>query len=366
MPEPEAGKSARLGWDFENMWKENPAEIAAASRGFPIHLFALNSGIIGTLLHYRKETRLVLSPRIRWKIERWFKKLGASSSAENEQPRPKLCPACRTLVGATATRCHNCGASMTFSMAAANQTLARYLPESSPVTYAIITASCLIFLATFIATLRETGFQTEGGGLSGLLSLGAIPGDILFKSGASLPLPYNLAQPWRFVTAVFLHGSIVHILFNMWFLLDVGPQIEELYGSARYFFIYVVTGICGYIVSSAVGHFSVGGSGGLMGLVGVMLALTMGRQSAGMQMLRSRLIYFIIYIAVIGFLMHGVDNWAHGGGLASGFVLGKLLGDQAPHTPEQRKLASGLGWGAGLLVIVSFVMVLLKISRGGQ
>ena len=254
---------------------------------------------------------------------------------------------------------------MRFSMAAANQSLARYLPESSPVTYAILTVSCLIFLATFIATLRETGFQTEGGGLGALLGLGGISGDILFRSGASLPLPVDLAQPWRFVTAIFLHGSIVHILFNMWFLMDVGPQIEELYGSARYLFIYVVTGIFGYVVSSSVGHFSVGGSGALMGLVGVMLALTMGRRSAGMQMLRTRLIYFIIYIAVIGYLMRGVDNWAHGGGLVSGFVLGKIMSDQAPYTPGQRKLASALGWGAALVVILSFAMVLLNIGRGG-
>jgi rhomboid protease GluP len=328
-------------------------------------VFALNSGIIGTLLHYRKESHLVLSPRTRWKIERFWKSLRGSSGGENEQPRPKLCPSCRTLVGATATRCHNCGASMRFSMAAANQSLARYLPQSSPVTYLILTFSCLIFLATFIATLRETGFQTDGGGWSGLLSLGAISSDILFRSGASLPLPYDVAQPWRFVTAVFLHGSIVHILFNMWFLMDVGPQIEELYGSARYFFIYVVTGTFGYVVSSAVGHFSVGGSGGLMGLVGVMLALTMGRQSAGMRMMRTRLIYFIVYIAVIGFMMRGVDNWAHGGGLVCGFVLGKIMSDQPAYTPERRKLANALGWGAAVAVILSFAMVLLNISRAG-
>jgi rhomboid protease GluP len=341
-----------------------PPENRRPSRGFPIHVYALNSGIIGTLLHYRKETHLVLSPRTRRKIERFFKSLRESATSEDEQPRPKLCPACRTLVGAGATRCHNCGASMRFSMAAANQSLARYLPQTSPVTYTILTVSCLIFLATFIATLREVGFQGDSGGFSGIFNLGAISEKVLIISGSSLPLPYDLAEPWRFVTAVFLHGSILHILFNMWFLMDVGPQIEELYGSARYFFIYVVTGICGYVVSSAAGHLSIGGSGALMGLVGVLLALTMGRQSAGMQMLRTRLIYFIIYIAVLGFLMRTVDNWAHGGGLVTGFIIGKLMSDRQPSTPEQRRLASVLGWGAALVVIASFAMVLLKLTGG--
>jgi rhomboid protease GluP len=325
---------------------------------------ALNFGIRGTLSHYRKETHLVLSPRTRRKIGQFFQSLRESATSEDEQPRPKLCPACRTLVGATATRCHNCGASMRFSMAAANQTLARYLPQSSPVTYTILTASCLIFLAEFLATLHEVGFQGDGGGFSGLLNLGGISERVMAMGGASLPLPYDIAEPWRLVTAVFLHGSILHILFNMWFLMGVGPQIEELYGSARYLFIYVVTGIAGYVASSAVGHFSVGGSGALMGLVGVLLALTMGRQSAAAQMMRTRLIYFLIFTAILGFQMGTVDNWAHGGGLVTGFILGKLMSDRAPATPEDRKMANAMGWGAALVVILSFAMVLLHITRG--
>ncbi len=82
--------------------------------------------------------------------------------------------------------------------------------------------------------------------LLALMGLGAINGNVLQRFGASLPLPYDLAQPWRLVMAVFLHGSLMHIVFNMWVLMDIGPEIEELYGSARFFFIYVVTGIGGY------------------------------------------------------------------------------------------------------------------------
>ncbi len=306
---------------------------------------------------------MALSPQMRWKYDQFRKKIGGIFGNESEQPRPQLCPACRTLVGAGAKRCHQCGANMTFSMAAASRSLGRLMPTTSPVTYAILTISCLMFLVSLLLTMRESGFQMPGGGLSGLFSFGGISGGVLQRLGASLPLPYDLAQPWRFVMAVFLHGGILHIAFNMWFLMDVGPQIEELYGSARYLFVYVVTGIGGYVASSMVGHFSIGGSGALMGLIGVLLAMTTGRRSAGMQMLRSRLIYFIIYIAVIGYIMHAVDNWAHGGGLVTGFILGKILTDRPPATPEERKLAYALGWAAALIVVASFAFMIFGNLR---
>ena len=280
------------------------------------------------------------------------------------QPRPKLCPSCGTLVGATATRCHQCGASVTFSLAAASRSLGRLMPTTSPATYGILTFSCLLFVVSLLATIRESGFEAPGGGaISALMNLGGISGAVLQRLGASLPLPYNLAQPWRFVTAVFLHGSILHIVFNMWVLMDIGPQIEELYGSARYLFIYVLAGIGGYVVSSAIGNVSVGGSGALLGLIGVLLAITMGRRSAGMQMLRTQLIRWLIYLLIWGLVVRGIDNYAHAGGLATGFILGKILADRPPATPEERKRAHMLGWGAALVVLASFVMMILANAR---
>ena len=273
------------------------------------------------------------------------------------QPRPKICPSCGNLVGAVATRCPNCGANVNFSLAAASRSLGRLLPTTAPATYGILTVSCVIFAVSFLATFKNTGgVGMGGGGLSGLLNFGAIDGGVLMRLGASLPWYVNMQQPWRFVTAVFLHASILHILFNMWVLMDIGPQIEELYGSARFLFIYVISGIGGYIVSSFFGHFSVGGSGGLLGLIGVLLAITTGRRSMGMQMLRNQIVRWLIYIVVWGFLFPGVDNFAHLGGFATGFVLGKILMDRAPASPEERKRAYAMGWGAALVVVASFVM----------
>ena len=283
-----------------------------------------------------------------------------------KQGRPQICPACRSLVGVGATHCHQCGASLRFSLAAASRSLGGLMPAQSPATYGILGLSCLFFVISLLATVRLTGFTSpSGGGLSGLFNLGAISGGVLERFGASLPLPYNLVQPWRFVMAIFLHGSILHIFFNMWVLMDIGPQIEELYGSARYFFIYIVTGMGGYLVSSVTGHMSVGGSGALLGLIGVLLAVTTGRKTAGMRMIRNQMIRWLIYIAVWGLVFPGIDNYAHGGGLVAGFIVGKIMADRVPASPREQKRAYALGWGAALIVAASIGLMILANVRAG-
>lgn len=281
---------------------------------------------------------------------------------KSANPRPKLCPSCGTLVGATATRCHQCGANVNFSFAAANKALSRLLPATCPATYAILAISCILYGISLLWSIRVGGGGVEGGGLFGF-DIGVISGQVLLRMGESLPLVYNLQEPWRFVTAVFLHASILHIGFNMWFLMDVGPLLEELYGSARLIFIYVFTGICGYVLASLFASPAIGGSGALLGLIGVLLAMSMGRETAGMQMLRRQLIYLLVYILVISFLP-GISLLAHLGGFVSGFALGKILTPQKPITPSERKVASVLGWGSALAVVASFAMIVIRIIEG--
>jgi rhomboid protease GluP len=199
--------------------------------------------------------------------------------------------------------------------------------------------------------------------LGGLFNLGAINGGVLDRLGASLPLfnPFggasNLTQPWRFVTAVFLHGSLLHIGFNMWVLMDVGPLVEEVYGSARYLFIYVITAVAGYVLSSFLGNVSVGGSGALLGLVGVLLALTSGQKNASLQMLRGNIIRWLIYIAIMGFLFRGIDNYAHFGGCVAGYLLGRTMSAREPADAHERKIADAMGWGTALVLAASFAMM---------
>ena len=297
---------------------------------------------------------------LRWhyKLDRWRAAFAGQFQTERAGPRPRMCPACNLLVGATATKCPQCGASMTFSFAAASRSLGGLRPQTSPLTYGIMGLCCLLYVVSLLATINRSGFSAPGGGLGILFALGGIDGEILVRMGASLPLTFVVSEPWRLVMAVFLHGSLLHLGFNMWVLMDLGPTIEELFGSARTLFIFIVTGVSGYILSSATGHFSVGASGSILGLVGVLLALTTGRHSSSMRMLRRQLIQWLIYIAVLGILIRGVDNFAHFGGFAAGFVLGKLMVDRPPADMDEQRRARTLGWTAGFAVVASFGFML--------
>jgi len=297
---------------------------------------------------------LELSPRVRYKLDCYKQQLeGIFGGGEKENPRPRLCPACGTLVGATATKCANCGANVNFGFAAATKGLSRLLPAESPVTYCILGITCIFYAITFAITVRYSGFQTPGGGFGGMMGLGGINAGVLQIFGASLPWPGDLQFfPWRVIMPTLLHGGLLHIGFNMWVLMDVGPQIEELYGSARYVFIYFLTGIGAYLVSGFFGrHLSIGASGALLGLIGVMLAITTKREGEHIRMLRNQLLKWVAYIAVMGLLMSGIDNWAHGGGLVTGFLVGKVMADRLPMTPGENRIANVLGWGTGLVVL---------------
>lgn len=244
------------------------------------------------------------------------------------------------------------------------------MPVTAPVTYFILSVCCLLYGISLLLTMRA-GFPTapQGGGmLSMLFGIGSIDPQHLIRLGASLPVPYDLAQPWRLITGCFLHANLLHIVFNMWVLVDLAPAIEELYGSPRFFFLYTICGIGGYVLSSispyvglfrvlhlAGSGFAIGASGAIVGLIGAVLAITYRRGGAGMQQLRSQVYRWIIYLAIWGLAVHGIDNMAHIGGGITGFILAKFMMDRAPATTSERKRAYALGWATAVVVLASFV-----------
>ena len=242
------------------------------------------------------------------------------------------------------------------------------MPQVSPVTYLVLALDVLIYGVSLLMTIqRSGGFAAPSGGLSGLLrTLGGISGIILLRMGESVPFAYMLSQPWRLVMAVFLHGSLIHVGFNMMALMNIGPLVEELYGSARYLFIFVVTGAAGFLASSLFGNVSVGASGAILGLVGTLIAVTGSRHNAGARMLRGQLISWLVSIAVLGFLMPGIDNFAHGGGFVAGYLLGRLIPDRHPADLAERRSANVLGWAAALAVAASFVFMVFNYFATAQ
>jgi len=296
---------------------------------------------------------LALPYQWQYRLDRWKAALQGFFGGGNQQPRPKLCPNCGSLVGISATRCHNCGTNLKFSMAAVNRSLSGVFSGPAPVTTAMLVANLLMFGVEWMAAAA----QGQGGGLS---ILGGMGGEAAYRLGISSPYFIYIHHQWyRLITAMFLHGGLIHIGFNMMALLQLGPALEELYGSSRYFFLYIFTGAFGFLISSILGTTSLGASGGLLGLVGAMLAITTKRGGAYMRELRSRLISSVVFLFVLGFMGMGIDNKAHLAGLASGFALGKIFVDRQPMNVREKQIANALGWLAAIAVIASFVFMIL-------
>ena len=293
-----------------------------------------------------------------YRLDRWKANLqGFFGGGGNQQPRPKLCPNCGSLVGINATRCHNCGTNLRFSMAAVNRGLSGVFSGvfsgPAPVTTALLVANLLMFGVEWMASAAQ--------GQGGLSILGGMGGESAYRLGVSSPYGIYYRHEWyRLITAMFLHGGLIHIGFNMMSLMQLGPALEELYGSSRYFFLYIFTGAFGFLVSSYTLHNSLGASGGLLGLVGAMLAITSKRGGSYMRELRSRLFSSVLILFVLGAIRGiAIDNWAHGAGLAAGFAIGKIFADRQPMNARERQIANALGWIAGIALIASFAFMIL-------
>lgn len=290
------------------------------------------------------------------RLQRW--KSMFSGMFGGGERRPQLCPACGALVGIHATRCHECGTSLRFSLAAMSKGLSEVFGGHAPMTTGIVVVNVILFAVELMGTIQAG----SGGGLSILWGMN---GETLVRLGACFGPSLFLGHEWyRLVTAMFLHGGLIHIGFNMMVLMDLGPMVEDVYGSSRFLFLYVATGIASFAASAfakGLGSFSVGASGAILGLVGLLIAITSKRGGAFMKELRSRLISWVVTIFAIGLLFSGLrtDNWAHLGGLAAGFLLGKLFQDRQPEAGKERTQAYTLGWIAAVVVLASFVLMIL-------
>lgn len=137
------------------------------------------------------------------------------------------------------------------------------------------------------------------------------------------------SQYWRLVSAMFMHGGAIHILFNMVVLANIGMLLEPVVGKWIYGGVYLVTGILASIASILFnyGAVSVGASGAIFGLYGFFLGLLIGKifhPQATKDMLKGTLAFIAINVA-IGFMIPQIDNAAHLGGALSGFILGVAM-----------------------------------------
>lgn len=133
-------------------------------------------------------------------------------------------------------------------------------------------------------------------------------------------------QYYRLITAMFFHGSIMHLAANSIYLFYFGSRAELLLGKVRYALLYLISGICGGLCSVFLGDYaSIGTSGAIFGLLGAMLILTREKGSRYTGMNYATMILLAFTALAMGFLDVGVDNWAHLGGFLAGALVFFLM-----------------------------------------
>ena len=222
-----------------------------------------------------------------------------------------VCPSCGSLVGVRDDRCYTCGRANPGLWGFAP--MLRQLGADFGFVPFVMGASATLYLLTLLVSGNQ--LQPFAGGLNFL-----VPSDrALFLFGMSGAIPvYVLGHWWTLLSASWLHGSLLHIVFNMMWVRDLGPAMADIIGPARTVIIYTVAGFCGFLLSSTVGvGFTMGASASVFGLLGALVHY--GRKS-GSSLIRGQALQYAVVLFVFGFMMRGVDNFAHAGGFAGGYL----------------------------------------------
>jgi len=145
-------------------------------------------------------------------------------------------------------------------------------------------------------------------------------------------------QYYRLITGIFLHGSIMHLLFNCYALYIIGPQIESFLGKIKYIIIYLFSGLSGALFSIIFGGAmaSIGASGAIFGLMGALLYFGYYYRVYLGNVVKSQIIPLILLNLLVGFMSQGIDNAAHIGGLIGGVFITMGLGVKDKTTTFER------------------------------
>lgn len=268
----------------------------------------------------------------------------------NNKRRAILCPNCRKLISADEPRCPYCGMASPASWWR-NNALTRILLDGDRLIKAIIIVNAGMFAISLIFNPRLPGLSFNP------FTVFAPDNQSLLLLGATGTIPIDrFHRWWTLISANYLHGGIVHILFNMLAFYQLAPLVNREYGTYRMIVIYTVGGIIGFLVSYMAGvSFTIGASAAVCGLMGA--SLYYGKSRGGIY---GRLIYkqiggWAVGLFLFGLIVPGINNWGHGGGICAGAALGFLMGYQEKKMQNNfhRILAGGcialtviaLGWG---------------------
>ena len=258
-----------------------------------------------------------------------------------------MCPNCRAFITNSDKVCPYCGqqvAKRAIDTRQATPILGGLIPQAHFTTILILLINAGLFAVTEILA------KSYGGEIYALVALGA-------KFGPEITEHHEW---WRLITAGFLHGGWLHIGMNSWVLYDLGAQVEQLFGTARFLVVYFVGTVVGFYLSFVFNPMtpSIGSSAGITGLIGAMIAFGVAHRSSLGNQVRDHYVRWVVYILAIGLIPGiGIDNYAHIGGLAGGFAVGWVAGTPQRSERQREAMWRVLAAACVLITAFSFLMV---------
>ena len=234
-----------------------------------------------------------------------------------------VCPSCGNLVGVNDQQCLTCGRRNPglWGFAPLLNRLGRDLGFTRFVMGGCISLYALMLIAdpNAINTGRALNFLSPSM-------------RVLFLFGESGAIPvFAAGRWWTVITAGWLHAGLLHIFFNMMWIRQLAPPTSEMYGPSRMVIIYTIAGITGFTASTMAGAFFpvLGGAGFTVGasapIFGLLAALVYYGRRTGSSMVGDQAKSWAVTLFVFGFIMPGIDNWAHLGGFAGGYITSRFL-----------------------------------------
>lgn len=160
---------------------------------------------------------------------------------------------------------------------------------------------------------------------------------------------------YRLLSCIFMHGGIIHLLCNMYCLYVIGPQVESFFGKIKYIVIYLLSGIIGSLMSlSITNSISLGASGAIFGLLGSILYFGYHYRVYLSQAIKSQIIPIIVLNLFLGFMLNGVDNAAHIGGLIGGVLVSMMAGVKYKSSTMEKV--------NGLILTIIFTLFLIYLG----
>ncbi len=237
-----------------------------------------------------------------------------------------LCPSCGKLIGVGEEKCPFCGAWRP-GLYGFTPTIQRLFGKRLDV-ISLITATCVVLYVAALVLQPSSILQWLAsfgrGDLIGAV-FNALPtgSRALYQLGMTGGIAWDQRWWWTLLTAIYLHGSLLHIFFNVMWIRNVGPAVNEVYGPARAFVIFTIAGAAGFLVSNiASAAPSIGASGSIFGLLAALIVF--GRRT-GAAHITQQVWGWAIMVFLMGFMMSGVNNWAHAGGFAGGWVTAEAM-----------------------------------------